>query len=118
MSTGHDSLAGDIVNTLGSSSYRNGLAIFVTWDDYGGFYDHVHPPQVDMYGYGFRVPCLVIYPYAGKGFADGTVNDHISILKSIETHLALDLLSTRDRAANAMPEAFDFQTAARKFVSI
>ncbi len=118
MSTGQDSVTGDIVNTLGSSSYWNGLAIFVTWDDYGGFYDHVAPPQVDMYGYGFRVPCLVISPYARNGFVDGTENDHTSILKYIETRFALDPLSTRDRAANAMLEAFDFQTAARKFVSI
>jgi phospholipase C len=45
-------------------------AIFLTWDDWGGFYDHVKPPTVDQNGYGFRVPALVISPYAKKGYVD------------------------------------------------
>ncbi|MFI5421128.1 MAG: phospholipase C, partial [Nitrososphaerales archaeon] len=57
--TGSNSVANDIVNSLGRSAYWNSVAIFITWDDYGGFYDQVPPPQVDQFGYGFRVPCLV-----------------------------------------------------------
>src|SRR5258705_10396012 len=45
-------------------------AIFITWDDWGGFYDHVRPPEVDQNGYGLRVPGLVISPYARKGLVD------------------------------------------------
>ena len=105
---GQDSVAGDIVNKVGASAYWNSVAIFVTWDDYGGFYDHVPPKQVDEYGYGFRVPCLVISPYSKKGFVDTAVNDHTSILRFIETRYGLPPLSTRDAAANGMMEAFDF----------
>ena len=111
-------MANDVVNGLGHSSYWNSLAIFITWDDYGGFYDHVAPPQVDQYGYGFRVPCLVISPYARQGFLDSTVNDHTSILKFVEARFGLNSLSARDAAANNFSEAFDFSKPARAFVPI
>ena len=101
----------DLINGLGGSQYWNSLAVFVTWDDFGGWYDHVAPPQVDQYGYGFRVPCLVISPYSKQGFIDSVVNDHTSILKFIELRYGLSPLSSRDAAANGMVEAFDFSTA-------
>ncbi len=115
---GENSVANDIVNKLGISNYWNSLAIFVTWDDYGGFFDHVPPPQVDKFGYGFRVPCLVISPYAKQGFIDSTVNDHTSILKFVEDCYSLTSLSTRDAAANNMSEAFDFSKPQRPFQAI
>jgi phospholipase C len=115
---GQNSVANDIVNNLGTSSYWNSVAIFATYDDYGGFYDHVAPPQVDQYGYGFRVPCLVISPYAKAGFIDSAVNDHTSILKFIEARYGLSSLSTRDAAASNMTEAFDFTKPARAFQPI
>ena len=115
---GQNSVADGIVNAIGSSPYWSSVAIFVTWDDYGGFYDHVAPPQVDSEGYGFRVPCLVVSPYARKGFLDPTVNDHTSILKFIEQRYGLASLSTRDAAANGLGEAFDFSSAPRPFVPI
>ena len=59
-------------------------AIFVSWDDWGGFYDHVTPPNVDNNGYGLRVPGLVISPYAKKGFIDKQVLSHDAYLKFIE----------------------------------
>ena len=108
----------DMINSLGNGSYWNSLAIFVTWDDYGGFYDHVAPPQVDKYGYGFRVPCIVISPFAKQGYIDNQVNDHTSILKFIELRYGLSSLSTRDAAANGMLEAFDFTKPARPFQPI
>ncbi|MGA2663867.1 MAG: alkaline phosphatase family protein [Nitrososphaerales archaeon] len=116
--TGQDYVAGEIVNALGNGSYWSSVAIFVTWDCFGGFFDHVPPPQVDQYGYGFRVPCLVISPYAKEGFVDGTVNDHTSILKFVETRFGLSPLSTRDAAANGMSEAFDFTKPPRPFQPI
>src|SRR5487761_127831 len=115
---GENSVANDIVNGIGTSSYWNSAAIFVTWDDYGGFYDHLAPPQVDQYGYGFRVPCLVISPYSKTGFVDSTVNDHTSILKFVENRFGLSPLSTRDAAANGLDEAFDFTKPPRSFVTI
>lgn len=116
--TGETSVADDIVNPLGSSPYWNSVAIFVTWDDYGGFYDHVAPPQVDQYGYGFRVPCLVISPYSKPGFISNRINDHTSILKFVENSYGLLPLSTRDAKANDMSEAFDYANPARPFIPI
>ena len=112
---GENSVANDIVNSLGNSSYWNSVALFVTYDDYGGFYDHVPPPQVDQFGYGFRVLCLIILPYAKAGFIDSTPNDHASILRFIEARYGLTPLNTRDAAANNLAEAFDFSQRARAF---
>ncbi len=58
----------EIVNAVMESPDWDSTAIFITWDDYGGFYDHVPPPQVDDFGFGIRVPLLVISPYAKQGF--------------------------------------------------
>jgi phospholipase C len=106
----------DVVSTINEvmqSSYWNSSAIFVTWDDWGGWYDHVPPPQVDAFGYGFRVPCLVISPYARAGIVDHTQSDFTSILKFIETVYSLPPLTARDAAASNMTEAFDFSQAPR-----
>ena len=59
-----------LINAIGDSKEWNSTAIFLTWDDWGGFYDHVRPPAVDANGYGFRVPGLVISPYARRGYVD------------------------------------------------
>jgi phospholipase C len=59
-----------IINAIMRSRDWNSTAIFLTWDDWGGFYDHVTPPVVDGYGYGFRVPGIVISPYARRRFID------------------------------------------------
>jgi phospholipase C len=115
---GEASVADGVINALGKSPYWPSVAVFVTWDDFGGFYDHVAPAQVDAFGYGFRVPCLVASPYARVGFVDHTVNDHTSILKFIENRYGLPALSTRDAAANDLSEAFDFTSPARAFVPI
>jgi phospholipase C len=116
VSAGEDSVADDIVNKVGASADWGSAAIFITWDCFGGFYDHVPPPQVDQYGYGFRVPCLVISPFAKAGYLDDTTNDHTSILKFVEDRFGLSPLSTRDAAANNLTEAFDFSQQPRSFV--
>jgi phospholipase C len=59
-------------------------AIFLAWDDWGGFYDHVVPPRVDGNGYGVRVPALVISPYAKRGYIDHQVLSFDAYLKFIE----------------------------------
>jgi phospholipase C len=73
-----------LVNAAMQGPDWNSTAIFLTWDDWGGFYDHVVPPQVDENGYGIRVPALVISPYARKGFIDHQVLSHDAYLKFIE----------------------------------
>jgi phospholipase C len=100
-----------IVNAVMASPYWNSTAIFITWDDWGGWYDHVPPPQVDSLGYGFRVPCLIISPYAKPGFIDHTQSDFTSTLKFIETVYSLPPLASRDALANNLMEAFDFSQA-------
>ncbi|MDV3293188.1 MAG: alkaline phosphatase family protein [Nitrososphaerales archaeon] len=96
------------INTVMESRYWNSSAIFVTFDDYGGWYDHVAPPQVDEYGYGFRVPCLVISPYARHGLVDHTQADFASLLRFVEVAHSLPALSSRDGLANDLHEAFNF----------
>jgi phospholipase C len=59
-----------LINAIARSRAWRSTAIFLTWDDWGGFYDHVRPPTVDLNGYGFRVPGLVISPYARRHFID------------------------------------------------
>ena len=73
-----------IVNTIMRSEDWSSTAIFLSWDDWGGFYDHVVPPKVDFQGYGLRVPALVISPYARRGYIDHQVLSHDAYLKFIE----------------------------------
>jgi phospholipase C len=74
----------NLVNTVMRSPNWNSTAIFLTWDDWGGFYDHVVPPNVDQNGYGLRVPGLVISPYARKGFIDHQTLSFDAYAKCIE----------------------------------
>ncbi len=73
-----------MVNAVMKSSDWNSTAIFLTWDDWGGFYDHVRPPRVDANGYGFRTPGIVISPYAKQGLTDGQTLSFDAYLKLIE----------------------------------
>jgi phospholipase C len=73
-----------LVNDVMRGPDWKSTAIFLTWDDWGGFYDHVAPPRVDSLGYGFRVPGIVISPYARRGFIDHQVLSFDAYLKFIE----------------------------------
>jgi phospholipase C len=90
----------DFVNALMKSPYWANTLLVITWDDYGGFYDHVSPPQVDAYGYGPRVPTILISPYVKAGMIDHTTYDFTSVLKFIEDRFNLTPLAERDSAAN------------------
>ena len=98
----------DVINAIMSSPYWNSTAIILTWDDYGGFYDHVPPPQIDKYGLGFRMPTLIISPYAKPGYIDHTQYQFESMLKFIEWRFSLQPLTERDLHANNLLNAFDF----------
>lgn len=100
-----------VLNAVMQGPDWNSTAVFVTWDDFGGFYDHVAPPQVDQFGLGPRVPLLIISPYAKAGYVSHTVYDHSSVLKFIETRYNLQPLATRDAAASNMLDSFDFSAA-------
>jgi len=88
-------------------------AVFLTWDDFGGFYDHVPPPTLDKFGLGPRVPLLIISPYAKKNFVSHTQYEFSSVLKFIEERYGLSALTERDATANDMSDSFDFTQAAR-----
>ena len=81
----------------------NSCVIVITWDDWGGFYDHVPPPT----GFGFRVPAIVISPFATGGKIDHTFYSFESILKLIEWRYNLPSLTMRDANANNIAGALD-----------
>jgi phospholipase C len=102
-----------LIQALMRSPYWYHSAFLVTYDDWGGWYDHVPPPQVDEYGYGFRVPAFLVSPYAKRGFIDSTTYDFTSILKFIEENWDLEPLAARDAAATSIMNAFDFESPPR-----
>ncbi len=88
-------------------------AIFLTWDDYGGFYDHVPPPQVDVWGFGIRAPMLVISPFARHGHVSHELAEFSSPVRFIEDNWGLPQLAERDRMATPLLDAFDFDQRPR-----
>ena len=86
-------------------------AIFLVWDDFGGFYDHVRPPIVDYYGLGLRVPFIAISPYVKEGVVSHTYYEPASVLQFMETRYKLKALTNRDAEANSLLDMFDFTQA-------
>jgi phospholipase C len=107
-----------IVNAVGASSQWDTTAIVITWDDWGGFYDHVRPPQIDYQGLGFRVPMIVVSPYARRGFVSHTQYEPASILRFVEDNFALGRLGRNDKRATSIARMFDFTKPPRTFVKI
>ena len=99
-----------LINAVAKSPQWWRSAIFITWDEWGGFYDHVPPPQVDELGLGFRVPGLLVSPWAKPGYISSVLYDHTSILKFISNRFGLPPLSERQEAANSFEDAFDFES--------
>ncbi len=97
-----------IVNAVGNSQYWNSTAIFVTWDDWGGFYDHVAPPVRDSYEYSFRVPLVIVSPYAIPGYVSHTTHDFSSIVKFVETVFNLPSLGFGDKYSDNLTDCFNF----------
>jgi len=86
----------------------NSTVVFLTWDDFGGFYDHVPPPVTGPYQLGPRVPLLIISPYARKGYISHTQYDFSSFLKFAEVRYHLPALTDADSKAGDMLDSFDF----------
>ncbi|MGB6517824.1 MAG: alkaline phosphatase family protein [Candidatus Cybelea sp.] len=108
-----------LVNTIGKSKFWNSTAIFVIWDDWGGLYDPIPPPFKDYDGLGFRVPLLVISPYAKKNYVSHVQYETASVLRFAEDLFGLGQLAAADRRASS-PDAdcFDFRQHPRAFVRI
>jgi len=107
-----------VVNAIGKSQYWQNTAILLTWDDWGGWYDHVAPPQIDRMGLGFRVPLIVISPYARRGYVSHTQHEFGSILKRIEETFNLGSLNLRDARSDDLSDCFDFTQTAATFHTI
>jgi phospholipase C len=102
-----------LLNQLGASALWDSTAVFITWDDFGGFYDHVAPPQLDTYGLGPRVPLLVISPYALQGHVDHVQGEFSSVLRFIEDVYGLPHLTNRDANTTNLFQDFNFKQIPR-----
>jgi phospholipase C len=108
-----------LVNAVGESKFWKTTAIFVQWDDWGGLYDHVAPPHLGYDGVGFRVPLLVISPYAKANYVSHVQYETASVLRFAEDLFGLDQLAAADRRATSpAADCFDFSQKARAFVPI
>ena len=113
-----------VVNAIGQSQYWNSTAIIIVWDDWGGLYDNLAPQQVGFGGLGFRVPAIVISPYAkiGSGSQGGYISttqyEFGSILKYIEQNWNLGSLGTSDQRANSLIDSFDYTQSPRRSTPI
>ncbi len=93
------------------------VAIFITWDDWGGWWDHVTPPEVEKWNdgsqfrYGGRVGCLVLSPYARRGYLSKTLRSHVSLIRFCENNFGLPALNARAAAADGMDDCFDLTQA-------
>jgi phospholipase C len=112
----------DQINAIVRGGLWAKTAIFITWDDWGGWFDHVDPPNVEtwklatpqpsykgtQFRYGSRVPCLVLGPYAKTSYISKTFHSHVSLVKFCESLFGLPTLNQRDTRADDMSDCFDF----------
>lgn len=119
--SGHNtgpSWVASIVNAIGGSKYWDSTAIFIFWDDYGGWYDPEPPAYVDYDGLGIRIPMLIVSAYAKKRHVSHTHYEHGTILKFVEETFGLPAMAASDTRANPPDDAFNFNAAPRKFRKI
>jgi phospholipase C len=114
-----------VVNAVGNSAYWANTAVFITWDDWGGWYDHVAPKVISDgvswgsgYVYGFRVPLIVVSPYAKAAHISHVTHDFGSILKFIETAFTLPSLGYADAPADDLSDCFDLTQTPITFKTI
>jgi phospholipase C len=102
------------VNAIVQGGLWYNSVIFITWDDWGGWYDHVDPPNLEAWNdgtqfrYGSRVGCLVLSPYAKSGYVSKVLHSHVSLVKFCESNFGLSPLNQRDSNADDMSDCFDF----------
>jgi phospholipase C len=108
-----------VVNAVGQSKFWDSTAIFVQWDDWGGFFDYVPPPIVGLDGLGFRVPLLVISAYAKHNYVSHVQYETASVLRFTEDVFGLKQMAAADtRATSPAADCFDFSQPPRRFVPI
>ncbi len=97
-----------VMRSLERSPQWQRMAVIITYDENGGFWDHAAPPKVDRWGPGARIPAVIVSPMAKRRFIDHTLYDTTSILKFIELRFGLEPLGSRDASANDLTNAFEF----------
>jgi len=107
-----------VVNAIGHSRYWDSTAIFITWDDWGGWYDHVRPPIYNSYELGFRVPLIVVSPYAKLGYISHVQHEFGSILRFTEEVFRLGSLHYTDARADDLRDCFNFSRAPVPFETV
>jgi phospholipase C len=107
-----------IVNAIGNSHYWSDTAIFIVWDDWGGWFDHVAPPIHSSYESGLRVPLVVVSPYAKRGYVSHVTHDFGSILRFIEEAYGLGSLGYEDARSDDLSDCFEFGRAPAAFKPI
>jgi len=107
-----------VVNAIGNSAYWSNTAIFIVWDDWGGWYDHVPPKMLNSYEYGFRVPLIVVSPYARAGYISHVTHDFGSFLKFVEEAFSLPSLGYADATADDLSDCFNFRQTPIQFKTI
>ena len=116
---GGPSWVASVVDAVGESQFWNTTAIIVLWDDWGGWYDHVVPPQLDVDGLGYRVPFICISPYAHDGVVDHTQYEFGSVLRFAENNWGLGQLAASDTRATPVDSGcMNYSQAPRQFVPI
>jgi phospholipase C len=107
-----------VVNAVGKSNYYKNTAVLVTWDDWGGWYDHVVPQEYGFLGLGFRVPLLVVSAWSKHGYVSTVPHEFGSILKFTEETFGLPSLGQRDEYADDLSDCFDFYQSPPAFKPI
>jgi phospholipase C len=107
-----------VVNAIGNSKYWDQTAIIIVWDDWGGWYDHVAPPQYNYYELGFRVPLIIVSPYAKLGYVSHVQHEFGSILKFMEEIYGLGSLGETDVRADDLSDCFNFNQSPTPFKTI
>ena len=105
----------NLVNAIGRGPDWKSTAVFVVWDDWGGWYDHVAPSQLDVMGLGFRVPLIVVSPFARNGYVSHTDHEFGSIMRFTEETFNLAPLSASDNRADDLLDCFDFSRGPQRY---
>jgi phospholipase C len=104
----------DQVAALVAGGLWQNSVVFITWDDWGGWYDHVNPPDAEnwkdgtQFRYGSRVGCLVLGPYVKRGYISKALHSHVSLVKFCETTFGVKPMNIRDSNSDSMSDCFDF----------
>jgi len=104
-----EQLAVNLINAVLDGPNGKDALVILTYDEFGGFFDHVAPPVIDRWGPGSRIPAILIGPFAKKGFVDHTQYETVSILSFIEQRWGIKPLAERDKNANPFRNALTFK---------